>query len=71
MRMPKRRRKRPPARIAPPPVAGASLTFRAEVMPGRDRTERTFEVRRVLNNGRVELAKMEGEHSLAEFEHIA
>jgi len=47
-----------------------SLTFRAEVMPGRDRIERTFEVTRVLDNGRVELAKMEGQHSLAEFERV-
>jgi hypothetical protein len=47
-----------------------ALTFRAEVMPGRDRIERTFEVSRVLGNARVELAKLEGQHSLAEFEPV-
>jgi hypothetical protein len=60
-------------RASPPlisPAVGMSLTFRAEVMPGRDRIERTFEVTRVLDNGRVELAKMEGQHSLAEFERV-
>ena len=45
-----------------------SLTFRAEVMPGRDRMERTFQVTRVLSNGRVELINLYGQHSLAEFE---
>jgi hypothetical protein len=69
MLMPKRRAKRPPAGLIPPTV-GRSLTFRAEIMPGRDRIERTFEVTRVLVNGRVELAKMEGQHSLAEFERL-
>jgi hypothetical protein len=44
------------------------LTFRAELMPGRDPVERTFEVSRVLKNQRVELARLEGQHSLAEFE---
>ena len=51
------------------PTVGTILTFRAEVMPGRERVERAFEVTRVLNNGRVELAKIEGQHSLAEFEN--
>jgi hypothetical protein len=45
-----------------------SLTFRAEVMPGKDRLERTFQVTKVLVNGRIELAELEGQHSLAEFE---
>ena len=48
--------------------AGMSVTFRAEVMPGRDKMDRTFEVTRVLTNGRIELAELEGQHSLAEFE---
>jgi len=30
--------------------------------------ERTFEVTRVLANGRVELANLQGQHSIAEFE---
>jgi hypothetical protein len=58
-----------PARLISPTV-GTSLTFRAEIMPGRNRIERTFEVARVLRNGRVELAKMQGQHSLAEFERV-
>jgi len=45
-----------------------SVTFRAEVMPGRDKMDRTFQVTRVLTNGRIELAELEGQHSLAEFE---
>jgi hypothetical protein len=40
-------------------------------MPGRDAIERTFEVRRVLRNQRVELDKLEGQHSVSEFEHIS
>jgi hypothetical protein len=67
--MRKWREKPKPARLISPSV-GASLTFRAEIMPGRNRIERTFEVARVLRNGRVELAKMEGQHSLAEFERV-
>jgi hypothetical protein len=50
--------------------AGISVTFRAEVMPGRDKLDRTFQVTRVLANGRIELAELEGQHSLAEFERI-
>lgn len=49
-------------------TAGARLTFRAELMPGRDAGERTYEVRQLLPNGRIELANLEGQHSLAEFE---
>ena len=50
---------------------GMWVTFRAELMPGRDAIERTFEVRRVLRNQRVELDKLEGQHSVSEFEHIS
>ncbi len=50
------------------PASGTWLTFRAEVMPGRETMERTFEVTRVLANGRVELANLQGQHSIAEFE---
>lgn len=48
--------------------AGMLLTFRAEVMPGRDGNERTFTVLRVLSNGRVELIGLVGQHTAAEFE---
>jgi hypothetical protein len=37
-------------------------------MPGRDAGERTYEVKQLLRNGRIELANLEGQHSLAEFE---
>jgi hypothetical protein len=49
---------------------GAPLTFRAEVMPGLGRDERTFAVARVLRNGRVELKGLTGQHALAEFEPV-
>lgn len=48
--------------------AGMRLTFRAEVMPGREPDERTFTVARVLANGRVELKGLLGQHSETEFE---
>jgi hypothetical protein len=44
------------------------LTFRAELMPGRDSSERTYTVWRVLTSGRVELIGMAGQHAEAEFE---
>lgn len=47
---------------------GTRLTFRAEVMPGRDAIQRTYEVSEVLSSGRVHLATLDGQHSLAEFE---
>ena len=47
---------------------GARVTFRAEVMPGRDRAERTFTVARVFSNGRIELTGLAGEHAETEFE---
>lgn len=49
---------------------GARLTFRAQLMPGRARGERTFAVARVLSSGRVELISIGGEHTLTEFEPV-
>ena len=49
---------------------GTRLTFRAEVMPGRETDERTFEIERVLSSGRIELATLHGEHALTEFEPV-
>lgn len=46
---------------------GMMVTFRAELMPGRDREERTFQVREVLPNGRVLLHGVDGEHAEKEF----
>lgn len=57
--------------VIPGPSAGMRLTFRAEVMPGRESVERTFEVARVLANGRVELVSLLGQHALTEFEPLA
>jgi len=48
--------------------AGMLLTFRAEVMPGRSASERTYTVLRMLSSGRVELIGMAGQHGAAEFE---
>ncbi|HEY0378012.1 MAG TPA: hypothetical protein VGC87_13920 [Pyrinomonadaceae bacterium] len=45
-----------------------SLTFRAELMPGREPHERTFTVASVLANGRVELVGLTGQHAEREFE---
>ena len=53
------------------PVVGTRLTFRAEVMPGRETDERTFEVERVLSSGRIALANLQGEHALTEFGPLA
>ena len=47
---------------------GMQLTFRAELMPGRERDQRTFTVARVLANGRVELRGLFGQHAETEFE---
>lgn len=48
--------------------AGMRLTFRAEVMPGRESDERTYTVACVLANGRVELKGLLGQHAETEFE---
>ena len=47
-----------------------NVTFRAELMPGRDRDERTFRVKELLPSGRVSLHGVDGEHTETEFEHI-
>lgn len=49
---------------------GMSVTFRAELMPGRDRSERTFRVKELLSSGRVLLQDTGGEHAEREFEQI-
>jgi hypothetical protein len=46
---------------------GMMVTFRAEVMPGRDRQQRTFRVKELLPSGRVTLDGAIGEHSETEF----
>jgi hypothetical protein len=49
---------------------GMPVTFRAEVMPGRDRNQRTFLVKELLSSGRVSLHEVDGEHAEKEFEAV-
>ena len=49
---------------------GMQVTFRAELMPGRDRNERTFLVKELLSSGRVSLQGVDGEHAEKEFEPV-
>jgi hypothetical protein len=49
---------------------GMRVTFRAELMPGKDRDARTFRVIELLPSGRVLLEDVEGEHAEKEFEAI-
>lgn len=59
---------RKPARIWARPEM--KVTFRAEVMPGRSREERTFIVEKVMSNGRVALYNFPDEHREGAFEPI-
>jgi hypothetical protein len=47
---------------------GMEVTFRAELMPGRARSERTFRVADIRPSGRVTLEGFTAEHSETEFE---
>ena len=47
---------------------GMKVIFRAEVMPGRETSERTFYVSKLLPSGRVLLDSVVGEHAQREFE---
>jgi hypothetical protein len=47
-----------------------SVTFRAELMPGRTREQRTFRVKQVRPNGRVVLYDFPDEHRESAFEPI-
>ena len=49
---------------------GMKVTFRAELMPGRDGSERTFQVTDLLPSGRVLLDGVSGEHAEKEFEPV-
>ncbi|HEY8223751.1 MAG TPA: hypothetical protein VIG25_00650 [Pyrinomonadaceae bacterium] len=49
---------------------GMQVTFRAELMPGREREDRTFRVKELLPSGRVLLHDADGEHAEKEFEPI-
>jgi hypothetical protein len=49
---------------------GMEVVFRAEVMPGRHTSERTFHVTSLLPSGRVLLDGVAGEHAETEFQPI-
>ena len=49
---------------------GMEVVFRAELMPGRDASERTFRVQKLLPSGRVVLENFIGEHVEKEFESV-
>ncbi len=49
---------------------GMEVTFRAELMPGRARSERTFRIADILPSGRVTLESFTGDHSETEFEPV-
>ena len=49
---------------------GMAVTFRAELMPGRDGSERTFRVKELLPSDRVLLDGVVGEHTKGEFERV-
>ena len=49
---------------------GMLVTFRAELMPGRERDERSFRVKDLLPSGRVSLHGVDGEHAEKEFEPV-
>lgn len=60
-------------RVAPNPLSvwarpGMKVTFRAELMPGRERESRTFKIKELLPSGRVILDGFSGEHTEKEFE---
>lgn len=47
-----------------------NVTFRAELMPGKNREQRTFRINEVLPNNRVTLHNFAGEHRESEFEPV-
>ena len=49
---------------------GMAVVFRAELMPGRDTSERTYHVTSLLPSGRVLLDGVSGEHAEQEFQRI-
>jgi len=65
-----KRKKVEPKRVDVWARPGMPVTFRAELMPGRDRRERTFRVKELLSSGRVSLQGVDGEHAEKEFEPI-
>lgn len=65
---PKRGRRRKAAEPDTWARPGMRVTFRAEIMPGRETSERTFQVTNLLPSGRVLLDGVSGEHTETEFQ---
>ena len=65
-----KRRKVEPKRVDVWARPGMLVTFRAELMPGRDRRERTFRIKELLPSGRVSLHGVDGEHAEKEFDPV-
>lgn len=65
-----KRKKVEPKRVDVWARPGMLVTFRAELMPGRDRRGRTFRVKELLSSGRVSLHDVDGEHAEKEFEPV-
>jgi len=61
-------------KIVPPQSVWArpemQVTFRAEIMPGKSREERTFRIEKVLQNGRIKLYDFPDEHRQSSFEPV-
>ncbi len=61
-------------KIVPPQSVWArpemQVTFRAEIMPGKSREERTFLIEKVLPNGRIKLYDFPDEHRQSSFEPV-
>ena len=70
MRSSSARRKRRTGEIDLWARPGMEVVFRAELMPGRETSERTFRVRELLPSGRVVLESFAGEHVEKEFEPV-
>ena len=60
--------KKPPADMWARPEM--NVTFRAEIMPGKELEERTFRIEKVMPNGRVVLHNFLGEHRQGAFEDL-
>ena len=63
-----KKKKEPPSRVWARPEM--NIVFRAQIMPGKNREQRTFRVKDFLPKGRVTLYNFAGEHLENEFEAI-
>lgn len=66
----KRKAKKPKPTLSRWARPGMLVTFRAELMPGRDASERTYRILELLPSDRVLLEGVAGEHMRNEFERI-